>query len=315
MKKLILVLFALLIFTLSGCNAVAIQYTAPIHALDTMIDVTFYNESNYMEHYSEIKSIYQSVDRVSSDFSSNPSRNSVYDLNQKREVVANPLLVDMVTKALELKDETKGYFNPFIGRLSHIWKDAIRDKKLPDKALIKAEVEIMNKTSIKIEGNKLTLIGDGNLDLGGMAKGYATELVKDYLEKNKVTGYLVNAGRSNIICGDKAGRDFNIGVTEPLTGKLGTNVTGKNISLATSSVEMQNVIIDNELYHHLISPFTGYPVNNMDGITINIDSPLKGDVYSTALFLMEIDEVKKLDLEVIIFKDKQVVFDSIKGKE
>ena len=315
MKKLFLGLCLLFSLALSGCKSIVIQNTSPIFALDTVIEVTFYNEDNYMEHYKEIKKIYQRVDRVAIDFSSNPTKTSVYDLNELREIEADPLLTDMASRALELMEETNGYFNPFIGRLSHIWKKAIEDKLLPAPELIASELEIMNSTSLKIEGNTLTLIGDGNLDLGGIAKGYATEMVRDYLVEHNVRGYLVNAGRSNIICGDKAGNSFKIGITDPLTGLVVDYVEGTNLSIATSSHEMQQVIIDDVIYHHLISPFTGYPVNNMDSISISNSSPLTGDVYSTALFLMDIDEIKKLDINVIILKGKRVEYNSINGKE
>ena len=315
MKKLFLMLCFIFTLALSGCKSIVIQSTSPIFALDTVIEVIFYNEDNYMEHYKEIKKIYQSVDRVAGDFRSNPNKNSVYDLNQKRAIEADPLLADMVRSSVELMEETKGYFNPFIGRLSHIWKDAINTKNLPTPELIKNELEIMNNTSIIIEGNSLTLIGDGNLDLGGMAKGYATEMVRDYLVENNVKGYLVNAGRSNIICGEKAGNSFKIGITDPLTGLVVDYVEGVNLSIATSSHEMQQAVIDDKLYHHLISPFIGYPVNNMDSISISSSSPLRGDVYSTALFLMDIDEIKKLDINVIILKGKRVEYNSINGKE
>ena len=133
MKKVIFCLYGLLILILASCsNALVTQYNPPIYALGTVIDVTFYNTSNYKTHYEEIKSIYLAVDKCASDFESNHTKTSVYDLNELRSIEADDLLIDIINEAVNLREKTNGYFNPFIGKLSHIWKESLKTGILPN---------------------------------------------------------------------------------------------------------------------------------------------------------------------------------------
>ena len=99
-------------------------------------------------------------------------------------------------------------FNPCIGRLSRLWKQALEDKKLPKDAIIASELSIMNETDILIEGLHAKLIGEGNIDLGGVAKGFATSKAKEYLDSLDCHSYLLNAGASAIVLGNKKGEGF-----------------------------------------------------------------------------------------------------------
>ena len=313
MKKVIFCLYGLLILILASCsNALVTQYNPPIYALGTVIDVTFYNTSNYKTHYEEIKSIYLAVDKCASDFESNHTKTSVYDLNELRSIEADDLLIDIINEAVNLREKTNGYFNPFIGKLSHIWKESLKTGILPNNELLQIELENMNNTSIIIDGNTVTLAGEGNLDLGAIAKGYATQLAKDYLDKNNVTGYLINAGASNLLAGSKGDKKFSISLPNPIDGKYLGAFRVRNVAIGTSSIEHQRVEIDNKLYHHIINPFTGYPSNNYDNVNIVCDNSAYADVYSTAVFSMDLECAKEFieeeGLIAVLSKYKDVIY-------
>ena len=309
MRKLFVILNIFIISLLASCTSEPRVDYMPIFALETKIDVTFYNVLNSDVHFKEIKKIYNNVNRVASDFESNSKKNSVYDLNLNREIIADDLLVDMVKEALVLMEETNGYFNPFIGRLSHLWKDSINNTKIPlSDEVIESELSIMNNTSLTIDGNKISLNGYGNLDLGGMAKGYATELCKEYLDSVGVSSYIIDAGHSNIVFGDKIGEDFKIGLSSPIDNKIVSVIKGKNLAIGTSSFEHQSFIHEGIRYHHLISPFTGKPSNYYDSVSVIMDDSTRCDVYSTALYGMDLESIEKLDIRVILIKDNKVIY-------
>ena len=130
MKKLIFLLLIISFFILTSCNALEISTCNPIYVMDTVIEVKFYNVNDYNEHYQNIKKIYNEYSKLADDFETYNGYKNIYDLNNEREIEASSDLIELIEASIELNKKTNGYFNPLIGRLSHIWKDIIEDKTL-----------------------------------------------------------------------------------------------------------------------------------------------------------------------------------------
>lgn len=302
----------LLVLLLVGCGSGVRSDECMIYALNTVINLTIYDDPSASVHQKRVKEIYQEVDSVCNAFMSNVDGNSLYDLNEKRSVVAGDTLVEVLRYSLEFMESTDGYFNPFIGRLSNLWKDAIKNGEIPSDEVISAELEVMNNTSLVIDGNTVTILGDGNLDLGGIAKGYATNKAHEYLKEN-TKYYLLNGGRSNIVTSSKVNDSFSVGLVDPMTHRYALEVNGTDLCIGVSSLENQMSTINGEVYHHLISPKSGRPMNIYTGVFLFGGNPLILDAYSTAMFSMSIDEAKRFSEEegisVILYKD-DIVYQS-----
>ena len=307
-KYLIAIILSFLV--LSSCNSLRITNCTPIYAMDTTINITFYNVEDYKNHYDQIKKIYQNVDKLTGDFEDYEGQNGIYDLNVKRTIKADELLVDIVKSAISMIDKTNGYYNPFMGRLTHLWKTAIKNGKLVEDETIQSELKIIEQTSIEIKDDTITLLGDGNLDLGAIAKGYATELAQQYLSMNKIDGYLINAGNSSLVYGSKVNDDFKIALTKPYENGNIYIILDKNNAIGTSSGRYQHALIDGVLYHHLINPFTGYPATTYDSVNVKTNNSILCDVYSTAIMAMSLDEAINFadseNIDIILFKDKVI---------
>lgn len=320
MKKFIGIIgLAVLLFSLASCQSLEVYRCNPIYVMDTTVEITFYNVDDAAVHYQAIKEIYQTYGKLCDDFASGGDGPNVYDLNERRSITADSALTELVREAVFYKEDTKGFYNPFIGRLSHAWKAAIQNGIAVSDETVQAELNIMENTDILIEDNRLTLIGDGNLDLGGIAKGYATQKAKEYLESVHVSGYLINAGNSNVLLGDKASKNFVVALEEPYRSKNILVIEAKNTAIGTSSGKYQSVIVDNVRYHHLLNPFTGYPAVLYDNVNIMCADSVKCDVYSTAVFCMELEEAKgfsqEKNIEMLLFKDTDILFRSDGWKE
>ena len=309
MKKLLtisLLILSSLLFI--SCNNKKTYEYGPIYAFDTIVTIVFY-EDNCEEYYKEIKNKINEISRDTNDFSSNSNNTSIYDLNIKREIEGTNLLVDILNKSINLISKTNGYFNPYMGRLTHKWKDAIKAKKVLQKDIIDSELEIINNTSVTITNNNIKINGDGNIDLGGIVKGYALEWIRGYLKENNISKYYVDCGSSSIYIGNI---NVNVAISNPYGSGYIKNHYYSNLGLATSNGKHQNVVIDGVRYHHLINPKTGYPSNNYDTISLlgNIDNALL-DAYSTALFSMNIDEAssfaKNNNIDLIAYSGGKII--------
>ena len=309
MKKIIYIFTTLLmLISLAACNSEVTYECTPISVFDTVVTMVFYDDSNYKTYYNDIKAKFNEINRISDDFNINTDKNNVYVLNDKREVESG-LLKDMLTKVLELKEETNGYFNPFIGRLTHKWKDAIKNNNVLSSTEIEEELSLMNNTTISFDGDIIKLEGQGNIDLGAVAKGYALEWAKNYLDEKEVDKYYINCGSSSIYVANK---ELNISLSKPYSNDSILDFKASNIGIATSSPKYQYSVINGEKYHHLINPFTGYPSNIYDSVNVIGNNNMKNDIYSTAFFSMSVDDVKEFvkdkDINVMLYKDNEIIY-------
>lgn len=311
MKKLkIISILTILIFLLTSCFYRVKSYEKnPIFVFDSTIQIVFYND-DYEEEYNVIKNKFFEFDRDTSSFKSNSTNNSIYDLNIARTKEVSDDVVDILKKSLELKDKTKNYFNPFIGRITEIWKNAIESEVLPSSDVIKNELDIMNDTNIIIEGNKVTINGEGNIDLGAIVKGYALDWAKEYLKESNIDDYYISGGSSSVY----SKHDINLSIRKPYNSGYIKQFKLYNMGISTSSGEFQHKKINDYRYHHLISGITGYPVNIYDSVSVLSDNNLYNDCYSTALFSMEIDDAIKFsndnNIKIILFKDNNILYES-----
>jgi thiamine biosynthesis lipoprotein len=137
-----------------------------------------------------------------------------------------------------------------------------------------------------MDGNKVTINGYGNIGLVGISKGYATAKAKEYLESEGISSYYIDAGHSSIALGSKNGDYLNVGLSKPYSNGYICKIKEKNLVISCSSPQNQYIKIDNNYYHHLLNPFTGYPSNTFDSVFVLNNNPMEGDYYSTALFNM-----------------------------
>lgn len=147
-------------------------------------------------------------------------------LNYYREYEVSDSLLELIEFALDAKEKTLGFFNPCLGILNAKWKAVITGVAKPsimNVGDVLHYAKLSRDAKIKIDGNKVTLLNADNklstyedylVDLGGIAKGYATEKAEKYLKKQKRKYYLLNGGASNIEVGEHiTNSDYNINIS------------------------------------------------------------------------------------------------------
>ena len=316
MKKFnMFMLLCSLAFILAGCK-ISLTFHETIISLDTQIDITFKSSSNGKKHLKEIKSIFKEIDKYSDNYSHCDGQ-SIKDLNDTREIELNDTLKPLIEASINVMNDTNGYYNPLIGRLSKLWKNAIKNNLKLDDSVVSNELDIMNTSELVIDNNKAKIIGEADVDLGGIAKGYATEVVHQYLKDNNITDYLIDAGNSNLLIGTRK-KGYRVGLSKPFDNSLYGIVTLSDKSVGTSSPKWQNCVIDDVLYHHILSPYTGMPANYYESINIICDDSMIADAYSTALFAMDLDTLKSFisdkDIQVVACKNNEIIYKKVDGE-
>ncbi len=321
--KMIKKILAILIFglLLSSCNRLN-TYKKMIYTMDTIVNVKLEttNEATANVYFTEIENIYEKYNNLADDYMSHANVKSVYDINTNRTEVVDDELIELLNYAISINNETAGYYEPLIGNISHLWKDYVLNTENPnvDYVLQSLDKELNNikESKIVIEGNKVSIIGNANIDLGGIAKGFATEKVYQYLKKNNVRYYLIDAGSSNILLGEKSNnKDFNVGIKKMESGYFEI-IKAKNKAIGTSSYREQVKNIDGKRYTHLINAKTGKTIDNYFSLTLIGDDSAKLDAYTTALYAMSVEEIKEFlndkNIDAIIYGEDGLIYSSLK---
>ncbi len=313
-KKLLIVLLCLFV---SGCEfKIQIDKEEPkvssrvYFAMSTSMEVTLYNVNSADKHLDAIGDIYKMYDRYFDPYISYSQIVNLHTLNANsgKEVVVDESLLEIIETSLWYYEKTNGYFNPLLGDVTQIWKEALKSKTVPTKEEITQAMKYTNASEIVVNRDlKTVMIPSGSkIDLGGLAKGYVNDKIVEYLNTFNITSYLISSGTSSISCGIKYDNTpFKVGITNPdnLHNYLEI-VNLKNKGISTSSYYLQYFEVDNTRYHHIINAKTGYPENKYDLVSVIGNNNTDLDVLSTACYSMTLDDIKKMtfDVEYKIYK-------------
>ena len=257
-----------------------------------------------------INQIFSKIDKLTDNFKAR-DLNNVYCINNTNEnVEVEPELYEVLKCSFSADLSSLNYFNPFCGLLSKKWKESLGNKQVLDSLTITSELAKMQNSELEfVNENTVKRIGEGEIDLGAVAKGYALDKVKEYLDQKDYTKYLIDAGSSSLLLGEKPkGKNFKIKITNLDSAYLSL----KNCFVSTSSSSRQAVEIDGKVYSHIINPVTGSAINENDAVIVISDSGYLGDILSTAFVNESIDSIKQLEkqfnVKTLVIKNKTIVY-------
>lgn len=190
--------------------------------------------------------------------------------------------------ALEVAAATDGAFDPTMGALMRAWGFP-EAPAVPDSARVRAARSRVSADRLRPEGDGAWIVEPATeLDLGGIAKGWAVDRAADLLEK-RVGPCLVNVGGDLAVRGSKPGGEpWRIGVQDPRDPSrlfVTLRLSGKR-AVATSGDYQRYVEVDGVRYHHLLDPRTGWPARGVNSVTVVGPSCAVADAWATAVFVM-----------------------------
>ncbi len=222
--------------------------------------------------------------------------------------------------AQAISERSAGAFDVTIGPASTLWDFKSGENVLPDADALAEAAQRVDYTKLELNGTTVTLPSDMIVDLGAIAKGYIADRIKDYLIGRGVEHAILSFGGNVIGIGAKPdGSPWKVGIQDidKPTGESMLVSRNTGGSAVTSGIYERGFDLDGVRYHHLLSPFTGWPVQNeLASVTIFSDSSMIGDALSTTAFVLGTEEGLKLieSLEgveaVFIARDRTVTYSS-----
>ncbi|MCR5566450.1 MAG: FAD:protein FMN transferase [Clostridiales bacterium] len=295
-KKLAGILLALLLL----CGGCAEKKDIPKLSeigfyLDTVITLTAYVEDGQI-----LKDALEECGRYEQKLSRTIEGSDVWKINhaEGQPVEVSDDTVAILQCAGKISGMTGGAFDVTIAPVSTIWDFTSGKAELPDAEAIARAVELVDYTKITLNGNTVALPEGMMIDLGGIAKGYIADRIKEYLEKRGVKHAILSFGGNVVAIGDKPdGTAWKVGIQD-IDGKTGDYMMvsrNSDGSSVTSGIYERGFDLDGVRYHHLLSTETGWPVQNeLAAVTIFSKSSMEGDALSTAAFVLGTEEGLKL---------------------
>ncbi|MFY0991605.1 FAD:protein FMN transferase [Halomonas sp. C05BenzN] len=204
-------------------------------------------------------------------------------------------LVEVLAISQSVAEASEGAFDTTVGALVNLWSfgSEARPREIPDDETLARRLAEIGPDSIEVdvEGLQARRLRDVFVDLGGVAKGHATDRVAAYLNREGIEHHLVNLGGDLSVRGyrDGDGQPWRIGIEAPLDDRQEARhvVPLHDISVATSGDYRNYFEDDGRRYSHTLDPRTGRPITHrLASVTVAHPSNAWADAWATALMVL-----------------------------
>lgn len=224
-------------------------------------------------------------------FSLFEQESDIFRINEQAGIKTVPVHQDtffVLSHALAYGRETQGAFDITSGAASRLWRDAVRSAQIPSESDIAGCRSLSGLADLildKADGTAFLRRNGQQIDLGGIAKGYAADEAVRILKKYKVHNALINFGGTVIV----VGREQKIGIQNPFqkSGVSMADIMVKNKAVVTSGSYEQGFFFEGVRYHHIINPRTGWPADSgLLSVTLIGDSAMELDALATGICVL-----------------------------
>ncbi|MCD8077419.1 MAG: FAD:protein FMN transferase [Lachnospiraceae bacterium] len=296
--------------TISETDAAQEVQASNFFAMDTYMSVKVWGDPDG----TLVAGLEEEILRVEALLSVTEEGSDLYQINHSEgaDVTISQETADLLSTALSWCASTNGALDISLYPLSVAWgfSSASEDGYQVLSEEERAELlSVCGWQNVTVDGLTVSIPDGGGLDLGAVAKGYATDTCVSYLEENGVSTALLSLGGNIYALGSKDdGSDWKIGIQDPEdeSGSSYVGVLELSDKAVVTSGSYQRYFEENGIrYHHILDSSTGAPADSgLLSVTVITDSGLTADCLSTAFFVMGLEDSAAYwrdseDLEVV----------------
>lgn len=245
-----------------------------------------------------IREAFEALKKVDALMSTYKEDSEISILNREGKAQVSEETLEVIEDAIKFSNLTDGAFDITCRPLINLWKKAKKEEKAPTEGEIEEAISLVGYRRIILEGNQIRLEKKGmQIDLGGIAKGYAVDKAIEALKKNNIKRALVNAGGDLYALGtDRQGEKWQIGVQDPREeDKIIDIIKVKDRAVATSGDYRRYFTLEGKRFSHIVNPKTGLTVQDVPmSVTIIGPDATTTDALSTGVFVLGPEEGMKL---------------------
>jgi len=235
----------------------------------------------------------EEVNQVASDYLPESELSLLASRPVGKPIPISPLLYELLDFSRRLAEATKGAFDPTLGPLTKLWRETRANRTLPDAEKLKAARASVGWQHFTLDPKSRTItLHRANMafDLGGVAKGYAADLMLETLAEAGISQALITAGGDIRLGAAPPGREgWNVAIkTFDLSGN-DEILTLSNAAVSTSGDLHQSVEIDGVKYSHILDPATGLGLTRRIAASVISDNAKLSDALATAACVLGAD--------------------------
>ncbi len=232
------------------------------------------------------------IDRLMSHYKSDSPLSRINREAARHPVTVDPELFDFIAESRRYDRESGGAFDITVGPLMKAWGFFRGEGRKPsDEELSAARRHVGGAHLVLNPAGKTIAFDDAGveLDLGGIAKGYAVDRVVALLRQRHVAAALVSAGGSTIYgLGTPPGHDgWDVAVQDPIDPRrVALTVTLRDRALSVSGSSEKSFESGGVRYSHIMDPRTGRPVQGVLSVAVLTRRATAGDALDNAFFVL-----------------------------
>jgi len=275
--------------------------------------IVFYGDDALPKHQIASAAL-DEIDRIDRLMSHYKPESPLSQLNRKaanEAVKVEPELFDFIAECLRYSRESDGAFDVTVGPLMKAWGFFRGEGRMP-KAEELAEARskvgwkhvILDYTDRTIRFDRAGV----ELDLGGIAKGYAVDKAVEVLKQNGIQRALVSACGSTIYgLGSPPGEDgWEIKLRDPVNSqKTAMTVRLKDRALSVSGSYEKFFDLGGKRYSHIFDPRTGWPAQGVLSVAVLTDTGTAGDALDNVFYVLGVEKSQSFSAR---FKPVEVFF-------
>ena len=297
----------LMALLLTGCNAsesaqakttpdpeATERSTVYIDSMDTFIELSAYG-TNRTEALAAAK---QEILRLNDMLSIGLEDSEISRVNRDGGGTVSPDTAAMIREALTLYEQTDGAFDLTVYPLMELWGFVSKNYHVPTDEELSETMKRVGADRVELEEETGTvMLGEGQaIDLGGIAKGFASQRLMEIFQEYGIQSAIVSLGGNMQCLGTKPdGSAWRIGVKDPFNPDFGLSAIVEIVDKAViTSGGYERFFVDEasgKIYRHILNPATGYPAEGgLSSVSIVTDNGTLGDGLSTALYIMGLEK-------------------------
>lgn len=315
-----LILAALMALSLAACGTQK-RETLELFAMDTYM--TFVAIGDGADDV--LTDLSRTVNTLESSLSRTVDTSEVSRLNRDGSAVWDEDGAQLLSWALQHSQETDGAFDITIAPLVELWGITSDSPRVPSQAEIDALLPLVGYEHVhQSEFCSISLDEGCSVDLGGIAKGYASDCAAVLFHRSALTGGCANLGGNVYVYGTNAqNKPWSVAIQDPADseGYVCTLSLSDAFVVTSGGYQRYFTAPDGTVYQHILDPKTGYPVqSDLTSVSVVTRGGFGGqgtraDAYSTALYVMgeqaAVDFWRAQDMSfdmVLITRDGRVVY-------
>lgn len=275
--------------------------TQPYYTINGLIFGTVYNITYQYDGDLKVE-IDEELKRFDGSLSPFNDTATITRINRNEDIVPDTFFTNVFRRSMEISKETDGAFDITVAPLANAWGFGFKKGAFPDSAMIDSLLDITGYTKVALSNEGKVVKQDERMMLScsAVAKGYAVDVIAQFLAKKGIKNFMVEIGGEIVAQGENPKKDlWRIGINKPvddlsINQELQTvlNVTG--VGIATSGNYRNFYYKDGKKYAHTIDPRTGYPVqHNILSATVIAKDCMSADAYATAFMVMGLEEAER----------------------